>query len=166
MNNWTKQIVITVCFLCCVSMIGCSAAKVDLDSDVSDQLTETLHELYPDEGWHVAGQMTVDRSVQTFSDPEGNQIFFYTLSATAISGQITDEDLYRSVIDSRLAETVEHRQVGVCDAMLYTLSGRAYLCWRPEETVALILEYDPLAVSEADMIRMAESAEAETDADQ
>lgn len=71
--------------------------------------------------------MIVDRSVQTYSDPEGNQIFFHSLVAVELTGQITDEDFYRLVIDAQLAETAEHRQIGAYDAILYALRGRAYL---------------------------------------
>lgn len=132
----------------------------------TERLSNTLNELYPDENWSVGGQMAVERFLQTFRDPNGNEIQFYTCQAREMTGQVSDEEFYGCVVNLLEMETSEARQVGAYNAILYVGGGRAYLCWRPEETVALILEYDPLAVSEADMLRMAESAEDETDADQ
>ena len=53
-------------------LAACAAPKEE--TSVSGQLTETLNELYPEDGWNIASQVSVNRSVQTFSDPGENQI--------------------------------------------------------------------------------------------
>ena len=142
-----------------VLLSACHSNKTTDTTDLSDNLTETLQELYPDEGWEVAGKLKADRTIHTFSDSEGNEILFHVISAVEMSGEIEDEQFYQAVLDPVLAETAEQRMVGPTGATLYTKNGRSYLCWRPENAVALILDYDPSAVSASDIIRMAESAE-------
>ena len=41
---------------------------------------------------------------------------------------------------------------------LYRLPEKSYLCWTAAPDISYVMEYDPLVVSDADIIRMAKSA--------
>ena len=92
-----------------------------------------------------------------------NPIYYYFVKTTyyeADPAKITglNTDAFRTVFDPDRAETAEEMMIQDWYGCLYRLPEKSYLCWTAAPDISYILEYDPLVVSDADIIRMAESA--------
>lgn len=154
------RISIAICIAACV-FSSCSQSVQK--QSVSAQITNVLQTQYPEDQWEIASHLSAKRYLQIFEDPDGNQILFYSLYATELDGDVTDAQFYQLVLAAETVRTGTACQIGNHTGLLCFQRERAYLCWRPSETTVLILEYDPLNVSDADILRMAESAEPTSD---
>lgn len=107
-------------------------------------------------------QMVTVVSPTVYVDAAGNTLVYHlcrTVYDAADPAEITGLNLYavQSVLDPDTADSSRACSVNGLDARLYEKDGRRFLCWTlsPQETC--VLEYSPDAVSEADILRMAES---------
>lgn len=85
--------------------------------------------------------------------------FYLTDEVPALEGlsPVLDE-----VIDPAAATERRACRVGDFPAMLYKTDGVSYLCWTVSAEYSMALAYNPAHVTEADMIKMAESVPTDT----
>lgn len=100
----------------------------------------------------------------TYAHKDGsNPIYYYFVKTTyykADPAEVTglNTDAFRTVFDPDRAENAEEMMIQDWCGCLYTLPEKSYLCWTAAPNISYVIEYDPLAVSDADIIRMAEKA--------
>lgn len=98
-----------------------------------------------------------------YADKEGNEIKYHILKSTyyeADPANVTglNVDALGILFDPDSAVSCEEMMIQEWHAALYVLEERSYLCWTCSPEESYILEYNPKAVSDADIIKMAESA--------
>ena len=100
----------------------------------------------------------------TYAHEDGsNPIFYYFVKTTyyeADPAEVTglNTDAFHTVFDPDRAETAEEMMIQDWHGCLYRLPDKSYLCWTAAPDISYVMEYDPSVVSDADIIRMAESA--------
>ena len=103
----------------------------------------------------------------TYSNEKGQTIVYY-MCATSRSNNASQEypdidtDAISAVIDPDEAESTYACTVSGLPAVICQKNGRAYLCWTITPEISSIIEYDPAAIREEDIFRMAESVPANT----
>ena len=100
-----------------------------------------------------------------YSDGEGNNIIYHVCLTTycgieAIAQTGLNADAISAVISPDEAESCRECTVSGLSAAIYQKDGQAYLCWTIMPELSCVIEYDPAAESEEDMLRMAESVPA------
>ena len=75
-------------------------------------------------------------------------------------------DAIGALFEPESAESCREMKIQSWDGALYETSGHCYLCWTYSPEVSYVLEYNPDAVSEAEIIRMAESVKPSENASQ
>lgn len=123
-----------------------SAMKEVLGDDVKKQ-TETV----------VAGTLK-------YADKEGNEINYHILKTTyyeADPSEITglNVDALGVLINPDSAKRCKEMKIKNWDAALYEFDEHSYLCWTDTPEISYVLKYNPEAVPDEEIIRMAESAE-------
>ena len=93
----------------------------------------------------------------------GNPIYYYFVKTTYYEADPAEAtglntDAFRTVFDPDKAESAEEMMIQDWYGCLYRLPGKSYLCWTAAADISYVMEYDPSIVSDADIIRMAESA--------
>ena len=100
-----------------------------------------------------------------YSDGEGNNIIYHVCLTTyygneAIAQTGLNADAISAVISPDEAESCRECTVSGLPAAIYQKDGQAYLCWTIMPELSCVIEYDPAAENEEDMLRMAESVSA------
>lgn len=100
------------------------------------------------------------RTPLTYSDTNGNTIVFNSFYCSDPE-RIENEEVsfFTEVFDPQTADSTRDIEVNGENSMLCTKEGRSYLIWYPNAYTILMLDYDPDIVTEADILRMAESCE-------
>lgn len=93
---------------------------------------------------------------------KGKTIYYHIVKTTYYEGNPSavnglNVDALRVLFDPDCAESSEEMLIQDWNACLYNLGEKSYLCWTDTPEVSYILEYDPDVVSDADIIKMAES---------
>lgn len=127
-----------------------------------DKMMDMLNRMENALGDEWEKQTVTEVSDLVYSDGEGNTIIYYVclttyygVEATAQTGLNTDA--ISAVISPNEAESCQECTVSGLPAAIYQKDGRAYLCWTIMPELSCVIEYDPTAESEEDMLRMAES---------
>lgn len=94
---------------------------------------------------------------------EGNTINYYILKTTyygADPSEVTglNTRAISLIVDPEMAESSTEMKIQNWDAALYETDTLSYLCWTDTPEVSYILEYDSDAVSDEEIIKMAQSA--------
>ena len=95
-----------------------------------------------------------------YADPEGNRIICHVCVTTYAdtNGQTgLNTEAITAVIVPGEAESCRRCTVGELPAAVCEKGSRAYLCWTVTPELSYVIEYDPAAVREEDIFRMAES---------
>lgn len=82
---------------------------------------------------------------------------YYEADPTAITGLHTDA--LRVLFDPDHTDSSRKMKIQDWDAALYEVGERSYLCWTYSPEVSYVLEYNPDAVADEEIIKMAQSAE-------
>lgn len=123
-----------------------SAIKEVLGDDVKKK-TETV----------VAGTLK-------YADKEGNEINYHILKTTYYEADPSEVaginvDALRVLINPDSANSCKKMKIKNWDAALYEFDEQSYLCWTDTPEISYVLEYSPEAVTDEEIIKMAESAE-------
>lgn len=94
---------------------------------------------------------------------ENNNINYHILKTTyyeADPNEVTglNVDALKILFSPDTAISCENMRIQEWDAALYKTTEQCYLCWTYSPEVSYILEYNPAAVSDEEVIRMAQSA--------
>lgn len=98
-----------------------------------------------------------------YGDKDGNKINYYILKTTyfeADPAEVTglNTSAVRLIVAPEAAVSCKEMKIQEWDAALYETNTLSYLCWTYSPEVSYILEYNPEAVSDEEIIKMAESA--------
>lgn len=98
-----------------------------------------------------------------YGDKEGNTVNYYILKTTyyeADPAEVTglNTEAITLIIDPETADACQEMKIQDWDAALYEKGELSYLCWTYSPEVSYILEYNPDAVTDEEIIKMAESA--------
>lgn len=110
-------------------------------------------------------QTVTEVSDLVYSDDGGNTIIYHVCVTTYYGVDATEQtglntDAISAVISPDTAESFRECNVSNLPAAIYQKDGRAFLCWTIMPELSCVIEYDPTAESEEDVLRMAESVPA------
>lgn len=99
-----------------------------------------------------------------YSDKTGNEINYHILKTTyyeADPNEITglNIDAISLLFNPENAKKCEEMMIKEWYAARYEFDGVSYLCWTDSPEASYVLEYNPEAISDSEILKMAESAE-------
>lgn len=123
-----------------------NAIKEVLGDDVKKQ-TETV----------VAGTLK-------YSDKEGNEINYHILKTTYYEADPNEVkglnvEALGVLFNPDSAKSCKEMKIKDWDAALYEFDELSYLCWTDTPEASYVLEYNPNAIPDEEILKMAESAE-------
>lgn len=99
-------------------------------------------------------------TTNTYSNANGDKIICYLLKTSlydeASQPEGVNTEALMLLFEPMQMERSKDLEVNGGSAVLYTGEGHAYLCWGYSQELTCVIEYDPTAVTQADIIRMAE----------
>ena len=111
---------------------------------------------------------TVVAGTIKYGDKEGNEINYHILKTTyfeadpsAVTG--LNVDALGVLFNPDSANNCTEMKIKDWDAALYEFDELSYLCWTDTPEVSYVLEYNPNAIPDEEILKMAESAEAPTE---
>lgn len=155
-----KKVIVALSVVLCVVLTMTIIGIANLFAESEIQKMQDRIEKAIGDDWEKQSQTQVTNLVYT--DPNGNTIIYYVCLTTyydvetkVISGLNTDA--ISAVINPDEVESSQNCVISDLPAMIYQRGGRAYLCWTITPELSCVLEYDPSAVDEEDILRMAAS---------
>ena len=155
---------IRFCIAAGVMLFLFSAAAVTVSdrSAPRDGMSDMLEqaEILLGEEWKK--QSVTEVADMVYSDGRGNTIVYYICTTAYYDGDSAGQnglntEAISAVISPGEAESCRECTVSGLPAVICKKDGRAYLCWTVIPELSCVLEYDPAAVREEDMFRMARS---------
>lgn len=155
-------IVISVMFLLAAAVFG--IARINSEKDVTPQeMMLRLDEALGDE--YKKQTMTEVVATLVYGDgTESHNINYHVLKTTYYEADPTkvtglNIDALRVLFDPDHADSCQEMKIQDWDAALYEVGERSYLCWTYSPEVSYVLEYNPDAIADEEIIKMAQSAE-------
>lgn len=155
-------IVISVVLLLAAAVFG--IARINSEKDVTPQeMMLRLDEALGDE--YKRQTMTEVVATLVYGDgTESHNINYHVLKTTYYEADPTkvtglNIDALRVLFDPDLADSCQEMKIQDWDAALYETGERSYLCWTYSPEVSYVLEYNPDAIADEEIIKMAQSAE-------
>lgn len=158
-----KIVVVGLLVVLAVALYLTRRAEPDLYAQAAEMIYRVENSLKEqDEAWERQSITVV--TPFTYTDSEGNVIVYYCCQTAyfetdpaEIAGLNTD--VLAQAIDLENAENKRECVVNGKTALLCEIDGRTNLCWTIDSEYSCVIEYNPSSVSEADIIRMAESVQ-------
>ena len=152
---------------------GTTATLVEGLTDLNNQCVGATHfTLAGKELWvyHVGANYTSEFKVLNktdnafVTDKEGNAINYHILKTTYYEAdpnevQGLNVDALGVLFNPESAKNCTKMKIKDWDAALYEFEDLSYLCWTDTPEASYVLEYNPDAVPDEEIIKMAESAE-------
>lgn len=158
-------IILTAIASLTLMLTGCNTQKDETPSakeealEMMGKIENALSEM--DEDWSKKSMTTA--TPITYADAEGNEIIYYFLETDYFDTEHEydglNEDAFKCVLETDLAEIVRECKVNDYNAIIYEYNERTYLCWTITEEHSCIIEYSPDFISEDEIFKMAESVE-------
>ena len=95
-----------------------------------------------------------------FADGQGHKITQYIIRTTFYGqerGQEGAKLAMEQIVGPDAAEDSRACQVNGCQAMVYQIKEKGYLCWTLSPEYSIVLEYDWAGASDAEILQMGES---------
>ena len=113
-----------------------------------------------DESWELTSLTQV--TPYCYQNPDGDTITYYCCITSYVEDAPTEysgihKTALEQVVDLDALENRRNCEVNGLNAVIGELDGQTYLCWTISPTYSCVLEYTTGSVSEADILRMAES---------
>ena len=131
--------------------------------EIADRIENAIKEVLGDD---VKKQTeTVVAGTLKYSDKEGNAINYHILKTTYYEADPNEVkglnvDALGVLFYPESAYSFKKMKIKDWDAALYELDELSYLCWTDTPEASYVLEYNPDAIADSEIIKMAESAEA------
>lgn len=160
MSKSKRLWIIIICLVCIVA--GLIAAVAFSQKPQEPNIYELTDNILDALGEEYKQQVITQLLKNEYADAEGNTIVYY-LCVTGYSEMEppapTALNMYAicAVFDPDTAKEVQEASVNDCPAAFYHTGGLSYLCWTMTPHFSCILQYDPAVITEADILRMAES---------
>lgn len=111
---------------------------------------------------------TVVAGTIKYGDKEGNAINYHILKTTYYEADPNEVkglnvDALGVLFNPDSANSCKEMKIKDWDAALYEFDELSYLCWTDTPEVSYVLEYNPNAIPDEEILKMAESAEAPTE---
>jgi len=111
---------------------------------------------------------TFNNTIVTISDKEGNAINYHILKTTYYEADPNEVkglnvDALGVLFNPESANSCKEMKIKDWDAALYEFDELSYLCWTDTPEASYVLEYNPDAIPDEEILKMAESAEAPKD---
>lgn len=136
--------------------------KEDTPSDMANRIEAAIKDVLGDD---VKKQTeTVVAGTLKYSDKEGNEINYHILKTTyfeADPSEVTglNVDALGVLFNPDSANSCKEMKIKNWDAALYEFDKLSYLCWTDTPEASYVLEYNPDVIPDAEILKMAESAE-------
>lgn len=97
-----------------------------------------------------------------YESEDGASSIRYHILQTTYCGEAPENlklhiDAFSLVFEPEDAELCESIMIRECYGAIYRTADRAYLCWTCSPEISCVLEYDPEAVRQEEIVRMARS---------
>lgn len=136
-------------------------------SEMADRIENAIKEVLGDD---VKKQTeTVVAGTLKYSDEEGNNVINYHILKTTYYEADPNEikglnvDALGVLFNPESANSCKEMKIKDWDAALYEFDELSYLCWTDTPEASYVLEYNPDAIPDEEILKMAESAEAPKD---
>jgi len=157
-----KRLGIATIIIACASLlliltVGRKIVKQDNANKMAEWIENALGEKYKKQS------MTELAATIRYGDKEGHIINYYILKTTYYEADPTEvtglnTNAISLIVDPEKVESCVEMKIQNWDAALYDTDTLSYLCWTDTPEISYILEYDPNAVADEEIIKMAESA--------
>lgn len=132
-------------------------------SEMADRIENAVKEVLGDD--MKKQTETVVAGTLKYSDKEGNEINYHILKTTyfeADPSEVTglNVDALGVLFNPYSANSCKEMKIKDWDAALYEFDELSYLCWTDTPEASYVLEYNPDAIADEEILKMAESAEA------
>lgn len=149
--------IIIICVVAILIFIsGSRTAKADDAYEMLERVERALGDEYKKQS------MTELVATLRYGDEEGNTINYYILKTTYYEADPAEviglnTSAVSLIVVPESAVSCREMKIQNWDAALYETETLSYLCWTYSPEVSYILEYDPEAVFDEDIIKMAQS---------
>ena len=131
-------------------------------SEMADRIENAVKEVLGDD--MKKQTETVVAGTLKYSDKEGNEINYHILKTTyfeADPSEVTglNVDALGVLFNPDSANSCKEMKIKDWDAALYEFDELSYLCWTDTPEASYVLEYNPDAIPDEEILKMAESAE-------
>lgn len=159
---------ITIALIAVFLMLGAvfaisAFAKDDITpKEMASRIENAIQEVLGDE--YKKQTETVIAGTLKYADKEGNAINYHILKTTYYEAdpnevQGLNVTALGVLFDPDRAISCKEMKIKDWDAALYVFEEISYLCWTDTPEVSYVLEYNPDAIPDEEIIKMAESAE-------
>ena len=136
-------------------------------SEMAERIENAIKEVLGDD---VKKQTeTVVAGTLKYSDEEGNNVLNYHILKTTYNEADPNEvkglnvEALGVLFNTDSAKSCKEMKIKDWDAALYEIDELSYLCWTDTPEASYDLEYNPDAIPDEEILKMAESAEAPKD---
>lgn len=163
----TISLIVVFLILGVIFAVGAMAKEnEDTPRDIANRIEAAIKDVLGDD---VKKQTeTVVAGTLKYSDKEGDEINYHILKTTyfeadpsAVAG--LNVDAFGVLFNPDSANNCKEMKIKDWDAALYEFDELSYLCWTDTPEVSYVLEYNPNAIPDEEILKMAESAEAPTE---
>ena len=163
----TISLIVVFIILGVIFAVGAMAKESeDTPRDMANRIEAAIKDVLGDD---VKKQTeTVVAGTIKYGDKEGNEINYHILKTTyyeadpsAVTG--LNVDALGVLFNPDSAKNCKEMKIKEWDAALYEFDELSYLCWTDTPEVSYVLEYNPNAIPDEEILKMAESAEAPTE---
>lgn len=163
----TISLIVVFIILGVIFAVGAMAKESeDTPRDMANRIEAAIKDVLGDD---VKKQTeTVVAGTIKYGDKKGNEINYHILKTTyfeadpsAVTG--LNVDALGVLFNPDSAKNCKEMKIKDWDAALYEFDELSYLCWTDTPEVSYVLEYNPNAIPDEEILKMAESAEAPTE---
>lgn len=137
-------------------------SRIYSEKEVTPQMMLSIEEALGDE--YKKQTLTEVVATLVYGDGiESHNVNYHILKTTyyeADPAEVTGLhiDAFRVLFDPDYANSCQEMKIQDWDAALYETDERSYLCWTYSPEVSYVLEYNPDAIADEEIIKMAQSA--------
>lgn len=153
--------IVGVMVVCAVIILIFVSESRSAEENDTHEMLERIERALGDE--YKKQSMTELVATFRYGDEEGNTINYYILKTTYYEADPAEviglnTSAVSLIVVPESAVSCREMKIQDWDAALYETETLSYLCWTYSPEVSYILEYNPEAVSDEEIIKMAESA--------
>ena len=159
----TIVLIVVVLLLGVVFATGAFAKEKEvIPREMADRIENAIKEVLGDD---VKKQTeTVVAGTLKYSDKEGNAINYHILKTTYYEADPNEVkglnvDALGVLFNPESANNCKEMKIKDWDAALYEFDEISYLCWTDTPEASYVLEYNPVAIPDEEILKMAESTE-------
>lgn len=162
-----KKIIISLVLMVCVMLSGCGADKSKAEISEVDQMVEKIENAMYEVLGDDLKKMSTHELVATLEygnrDGEGYGINYRIIKSTyyeADPDEVTglNKEALNVLFDTESADSCEEMMINDWHGALYRVGDLSYLCFTYSPEVTYALEYKSDEVTDADILKMAQSA--------